>query len=73
LIRTRVPFPSDRGAHLGHEPEEHRVDVIATHRIDRRLPHLPPVNEAMAKQRSDQLKIAAAVFLERSELLEALP
>jgi hypothetical protein len=60
------------GAHLGHQPVEHRVGGPPPDRVDRRLPHLPLVDKAAAEQGFDQLEIEAAVFLERTELLEVV-
>src|ERR1700761_8542782 len=63
---------SHLGAHLCHKPFKHRVRGPSAEGVDRRLPHLPPFYQALAEQRSAQLEIESAVFLERTKLLEVV-
>lgn len=44
---------SDLGAHLCREPFEVRIGGTTADCVDRRLPHLPPVDQALAEQCSD--------------------
>src|ERR1700722_1746415 len=61
---------SPRRSHLCHQLIEHRVGAPASDRLDRRLPHVPSVYEALAQQRSDELEIEATVLLQGAQLLE---
>ena len=56
--------------HLCDQSIKHGVGAPASDHLDRGLPHLPSVDEALAQERPDELEVETTVLLKGAQLLE---